>query len=76
MTTYRNMRGIKRFSEDSSDMVTALIGIGKADENGVRMTFTTQKWDETDEHLGKADWAGLYRRPRRVAKVGACGHAT
>ncbi|MDT2288919.1 phage tail spike protein [Paenibacillus larvae] len=46
---YRNMRGIKR-TEDSSDMVTALIGIGKADENGGLDTFTTQKWDETDEH--------------------------
>ncbi|MDT2240720.1 phage tail spike protein [Paenibacillus larvae] len=71
----RNMRGIKR-TEDSSDMVTALIGIGKADENGVRMTFTTQKWDETDRHPAKADWAGLYRRPRRVAKVGRADGAT
>ncbi|AVF26388.1 phage minor structural protein [Paenibacillus larvae subsp. larvae] len=65
----RNMRGIKR-TEDSSDMVTALIGVGKADENGVRMTFTTQKWDETDEHPAKPIGQDFIADPDALQKWG------
>ncbi|MDT2193412.1 hypothetical protein [Paenibacillus larvae] len=32
--------------------------------------YHAKKWDETDEHPAKADWAGLYRRLERVAKWG------
>ncbi|MDT2287335.1 hypothetical protein P7H17_16635 [Paenibacillus larvae] len=65
----RNMRGIKR-TEDNSDMVTALIRYWKSRRKRGSDDVYHAKVGRNRRTSGKADWAGLYRRPRRVAKWG------
>jgi phage minor structural protein len=56
----KDIIGLRR-SEDSTDLVTALIGIGKADNNGNRLTFKSAVWEKDRHGVDKPagqDWIG------------------
>ncbi|HEY8415710.1 MAG TPA: phage tail spike protein, partial [Thermaerobacter sp.] len=57
----KDITGLRRI-EDTTELVTAMIGVGKADENGNRLTFTNVVWskangDPADKPQGQ-DWVG------------------
>lgn len=57
----KDTKGIKRI-ENTEEIATALIGLGKADDKGVKLTFKNVSWskangDPADKPLGQ-DWVG------------------
>ncbi|PZN06719.1 MAG: hypothetical protein DIU69_12850, partial [Bacillota bacterium] len=55
----KDITGLRRI-EDTTELVTAMIGLGRADENGVRLTFADVTWskangDPADKPAGQ-DW--------------------
>ncbi|WPD20173.1 phage tail spike protein [Thermaerobacter composti] len=57
----QDIRGLKRV-EDTTELVTAMIGLGKSDDKGQRLTFASVEWsrskgDPVDKPLGQ-DWVG------------------
>ncbi|PZN10009.1 MAG: hypothetical protein DIU69_07815 [Bacillota bacterium] len=57
----KDIEGLKRI-EDTTELVTAMIGVGQTDENGNRLTFADVTWsrakgDPADKPAGQ-DWVG------------------
>jgi phage minor structural protein len=55
----KDIKGLRR-TEDSTELITAVIGLGKADENGHRMTMANTIWSnaEPDRKPNGQDWIG------------------
>jgi phage minor structural protein len=55
----KDIKGLRR-TTDSSEFVTALIGLGGTDASGNQVTFTDEVWGESDPALKPADqnWVG------------------
>lgn len=68
----KDIKGLRR-TEDSTDLITAMIGLGASQENGQRLTMKDAIWNESSDHPAKPvgqDWIGSEEALRKFGKNG------